>query len=289
MGACGVCQSCRLLKDSEEHTHPDIQSLPKPGERVIKIDDIRRLQDFFNATHKGVRLVILDHSEAMTAGASNALLKTLEEPNAGIYLILISDTPTRLLPTIKSRVQTLPLGNIDHTLSYNYVKDNTQGYDPALLLTLADFAPLAAAALPDKAWFAHRQSWLSTFIALQLDKRTVVQASDYWQGVLSFDEFMILTRLMVIELWRLGLSFAPTHTDIKADILALIQTLGLTECYLTGFGQLLDEIAQALAQNVQDKLAYDRLLAYMATPSFAKLQTPLQWHKTQTTATSLAP
>lgn len=269
LGACGVCENCRLLKDTKDHLHPDVQTLPKPSEHVIKIDDIRQLQDFFNGTHKGVRLVIIDNSERMTVAAANALLKTLEEPNAGIYLILISDMPARLLPTIKSRVQSLPLADIDHTVSYDYVKAAVDD-DPNLLLNLADFAPLAAKELPNQAWFAHRKAWLSTLIALQTGKREVIQASDYWQNTLSFDDFMVLSRLMSVELWRLGLGLPPLHTDIKKDILSLVATLGLNESYLTGFGGLLDELSQATAQNVQEKLAYDRLFVYMATPLSAK-------------------
>lgn len=285
LGACGACENCRLFKDTKEHLHPDVQTLPKSGERAIKIDDIRQLQDFFNGTHKGIRLVIIDNSETMTVAAANALLKTLEEPNAGIYLILITDMPARLLPTIKSRVQNLPLTDIDHTASYDYVKQAALDNDPDLLLNLADFAPLAAKDLPNKAWFIHRKAWLSTLIALQTGKRQVIQASDYWQKTLSFEDFMVLSRLMSIELWRLGLGLPPIHTDIKADIFSLVAALGLNEQYLTGFGELLDELTQATAQNVQEKLAYDRLFVYMATPLSAKSQPTMPPRKTQKTAT----
>jgi DNA polymerase-3 subunit delta' len=60
------------------------------------------------------RVVILDDADRMSEEAMNALLKTLEEPPEGTLLLLIASAPERLLPTIRSRCQTIffhPLGD----------------------------------------------------------------------------------------------------------------------------------------------------------------------------------
>ncbi|MDH3999340.1 MAG: DNA polymerase III subunit delta', partial [Desulfuromonadales bacterium] len=54
------------------------------------------------------KICLIDHAETMTTGASNALLKTLEEPRGDTILILLTDQPNRLLETIRSRCQVLP-------------------------------------------------------------------------------------------------------------------------------------------------------------------------------------
>ena len=53
------------------------------------------------------KAAIIEPAEAMTPSAANALLKTLEEPAEGTYLFLVSHQPEKLLPTIRSRCQSL--------------------------------------------------------------------------------------------------------------------------------------------------------------------------------------
>ncbi|MEK1886149.1 MAG: DNA polymerase III subunit delta' [Phyllobacterium sp.] len=75
----------------------------------ITIDEIRRVTHFLNRTsHDGSwRIVIVDPADDMNRNAANALLKTLEEPPQRTLFILISHSLGRLLPTIRSRCQSL--------------------------------------------------------------------------------------------------------------------------------------------------------------------------------------
>lgn len=267
-GACGVCDSCVWL---QAKTHPNFRHLPQASDDVIKIDEIRALQDFFATKSMGVRVVVFDGAETMTVGAANALLKTLEEPNGGVYLILITDYASKLLPTIKSRVQCLPLHQINHQQAYGYVDDylksNQHTIKADTLLTLSDFAPLMAIRLPSLAWYDKRVLWLKTYVALQLGTRQVVQASDYWQSILSFEDFLVLSRLMLLELWRLGLGMAGLHDDIKSKQLVakLVETRRIDGDKLNNLLFYLDDVAQATAQNVQEKQAYDALMYQLAS------------------------
>src|SRR5207248_297890 len=73
---------------------------------VITVDQVRRTVSFFGSTAGagGWRICIVDTAdELQLPQAANALLKVLEEPPANALLFLVSSTPARLLPTIRSR------------------------------------------------------------------------------------------------------------------------------------------------------------------------------------------
>ncbi|MBN9589791.1 MAG: hypothetical protein BGN85_03695 [Alphaproteobacteria bacterium 64-11] len=82
---------------------------------VLSVDEIRRLADFFGMTSGagGWRVAIVDTADDMNENAANALLKMLEEPPAHAMLLLLSNSPGRLLPTIRSRCQRLDLRPLD--------------------------------------------------------------------------------------------------------------------------------------------------------------------------------
>lgn len=82
------------------------------GDRIsaeIRIDDVRKLKSFFalSSADGGRRVVIVDAADEMNTNAANALLKLLEEPPSGAFLLLIAHQPSRLLPTIRSRCRVL--------------------------------------------------------------------------------------------------------------------------------------------------------------------------------------
>ena len=89
-------------------SHPDFIYL-EPLESEIQIAQIRDLNwklalKPFSAPQKAV---ILDQAHLMNQEAQNCFLKTLEEPRGDTFLILVTEYPDRLLPTIRSRVQTI--------------------------------------------------------------------------------------------------------------------------------------------------------------------------------------
>jgi DNA polymerase-3 subunit delta' len=103
-------------------SHPGLLVLkrainPRTGKlmTVLSVDEIRRLADFFGMTSGagGWRVAIVDTADDMNDNAANALLKMLEEPPGNAMLLLLSNTPGRLLPTIRSRCQRLDLRPLD--------------------------------------------------------------------------------------------------------------------------------------------------------------------------------
>src|SRR5438445_7036473 len=77
----------------------------------ILVEDTREIAGFFRLTaaEEGWRIVIVDGAEEMNRNAANALLKILEEPPRRALLLLVSHSPGRLLPTIRSRCRRFPL------------------------------------------------------------------------------------------------------------------------------------------------------------------------------------
>jgi len=90
--------------------HPDLH-LVAPEGNILRIDQIRALQhDLALSPVEGCyRVAIIEGMEKATAEASNALLKSLEEPPPSVVLILIAPEPEALLPTIVSRCQLIAL------------------------------------------------------------------------------------------------------------------------------------------------------------------------------------
>jgi DNA polymerase-3 subunit delta' len=82
---------------------------------VLSVDVVRRLAGFFGMTSGagGWRIAIVDTADDMNDNAANALLKMLEEPPARAMVIVLSNLPGRLLPTIRSRCQRIDLRPLD--------------------------------------------------------------------------------------------------------------------------------------------------------------------------------
>lgn len=298
LGACGRCQSCQWLRSG---THPSLQVLPITAMPVsaesqennevpssstkktkvdtksvkaisnaaltIKVDNIRALQPFIYQGGQGMRICVLDHAEKMTIAAANALLKTLEEPQAQVHLFLISDMPAKLLPTIKSRVQQLPLQTIEPSIARDYVVHelgstiNREVVSPIQieqLIQLANGAPLAATDLAKAAWYSKRALWLTTWQALRSGKRSSTAASDYWQAELSLPDFLKLTELMLIDIRRVCLGLDSSQKDIALS--TALEQYQPTDRALEALASQLQETKTALQQNVQEKFAYDKLM-----------------------------
>ncbi len=111
--ACGRCRGCELFAAG---THPDfkpVSFIPNDkGDKLrseLVVDQMRELGQWFSLTPQlgGAQVALITPADAMNLNASNALLKTLEEPARERYLLLVTDRPGRLPATIRSRCQRL--------------------------------------------------------------------------------------------------------------------------------------------------------------------------------------
>jgi DNA polymerase III subunit delta' len=136
--ACGQCRGCALLSAG---THPDFLDVSyalneKTGKLYndIVIDQIRRLSQWFSLTPQlgGAQVCIIHPADAMNFAASNALLKTLEEPSQQRFLILVTDSPGRLPATIRSRCQRVEFRLPEREQSLAWLKKQGHSDDAAL-------------------------------------------------------------------------------------------------------------------------------------------------------------
>lgn len=108
--ACDQCDSCHRVDKDE---HPDVHWVhPESKSRRIQIGQIRALEGAVRLKPgmARVKVGILADADCMTEEASNAFLKTLEEPPSQTILILLTSEPQRLLPTIVSRCLRIHFG-----------------------------------------------------------------------------------------------------------------------------------------------------------------------------------
>ncbi len=141
-------------------SHPDFRSLEptldttgKPR-AVIRVDEVRALQPLFRQTPSIAdwRVVIIDCADQLNIQAANALLKNLEEPPAQTLFFLVSHSPGRLLPTIRSRCRRLRFGRLSDAELTQIIDAQRPGAsreDIEIALAGADGLPSRALALID--------------------------------------------------------------------------------------------------------------------------------------------
>jgi DNA polymerase-3 subunit delta' len=108
---CNECDGCRRV---EAHKHPDTLWIePTSKSRQIKADEVRALVHRITQTsfEGGWKAGILLAADCMNTNSANILLKTLEEPPPKTILLLVTDSPQALLPTIISRCQKIVLSD----------------------------------------------------------------------------------------------------------------------------------------------------------------------------------
>jgi DNA polymerase-3 subunit delta' len=92
-----------IYEGKELTPHPFIKLVSPENNKEIKINQIREIIDFLKLKSKTGKVVIIEDAEKMNREASNALLKTLEEPPEKSLIILTTSNKSKILPTILSR------------------------------------------------------------------------------------------------------------------------------------------------------------------------------------------
>ena len=90
----------------ENETHANILHIKKkPDKKNIEIEQVREIIKFTNQSsfNNKSRFILIDDVEFLNANSSNALLKSLEEPNENVYFFLLFNSEMNILDTIKSR------------------------------------------------------------------------------------------------------------------------------------------------------------------------------------------
>lgn len=247
---------------------------PKSKSRVIRIDEIR---EFERRIHQSVgpnswRVGVIVDADRLNPAATNAFLKTLEEPPARTLLLLLSANPDSLLPTVVSRCVRIPLmGGLDLSNhgggelveALNTVGETGFGSVEAALCVKARFADILAArkAAADKAAD-------SAFKAEEKHLKGAVEGDWLKQREKEFEsmaraEYLNARNALfgVLECWfgdilraRIGaegLDF-PDHAGLSRRL-----GEGRAVDELLRRMEAIDELRQALDTNAQEQLALD--------------------------------
>ncbi len=287
VGAADPCLACRSCKRIERGNHPDVRLAGmasqgaglKPDEaarqRDLKIDTVRDwLADISLRPYEGRRRVFVLHdAEKLTEAASNAMLKTLEEPPPYATLILVAHTAGDLLPTIVSRCQPIKLRPAPRR---------------AIAAALSErFGLPAGEASLLAAWSGGRVGWALRMIdtpdelaarQAQLDELLAMQGQPRAAGFRWAEECAKAYRtgeqasvFAAIELWQswwrdvlLAAAGCPeqiAHIDRREAIVAAAGRHRLPEIY--AFVARLNDTARQLRENVNPQLALENALLHL--------------------------
>jgi len=162
---------------------------PEEEGKAIGIEAVRELARFqaLKSQYGRQRVIQLQPADALNPSSANALLKTLEEPAGDTILLLTTDRPMALLPTIRSRCQQVlfrPLPTAEPQTVAWLEQQREQGSDisAAELLQMAGGAPLLALALERDGILQLHDELLTDFSALAQGRANPVKLAEQWQG-----------------------------------------------------------------------------------------------------------
>ncbi|WP_328797774.1 DNA polymerase III subunit delta' [Marinobacter mangrovi] len=225
--ACGHCKQCELVAAG---THPDIRTYQPEDSKVIKVDQVRALGEFAVASPQVAhhKVIVLDSADQLNINAANALLKTLEEPNRDVTLILLQQSGRPLLPTIRSRCQSVLLAGPSQEqaeiwLASQVAGDEAQEADAetqARALRLASGAPVRALTFLAQGHVEAVDQCQEDFRQFLKSKRAPEDAAK------PFVKLGLETTLGLMERWaadlaRISVGGAPENPEV-ADILGYL-------------------------------------------------------------------
>ena len=183
---CGICQQCRRIALLQ---HADVLVIglndgrgDGPSRREVGIDEVREVQRqaSLRPFEGAYRVFIFDGAEHLSEEASNALLKTLEEPPPQVLILLSTSTEEALLPTIRSRcrrveLRPLPISAVAEELI------GSHSVDPETASQLARLSMgrlgWALTALSDPSMMERREAALDR--AAELSRATITDRFEY--------------------------------------------------------------------------------------------------------------
>lgn len=124
---CGQCLNCQQV---DKGVYADLYLVqPEEDSRVIKVEQAREMirQASLKPLKGDLKIFVIDQAECLNETAQNALLKTLEEPEAYTHFILIAYASEAILPTLRSRSQTI------HFISGDWSASDESGWRSAYL------------------------------------------------------------------------------------------------------------------------------------------------------------
>jgi DNA polymerase III subunit delta' len=252
-------------------THPDVLIVPPdPPQLLIKLGQVRQVIHvaYYRPPVEARRSFSIFTTSAFMKEAANSLLKVLEEPPDHTSIVLLTENPQELLPTIRSRavvhrLGALPASDLEAMLAER--RPELKPKDRALAARLAEGAVGRALSLDLGAYLTSRQDALVLL-------RTALRDPDYTQlfhatetyraGADGQEKTIILLRALgsLIEDLLLVVAGTPDlirNLDLGGDLERLAQ--GLTVDWIDGAARALVQVEQGMRRNLLRSLSLDAM------------------------------
>lgn len=182
---CDTCKDCILFLAK---THGDFYYFSSENNKAIGIEQIREItsEAYKKPQRNGVKVFIITDADKMSIAASNALLKTLEEPPGDSIFILTSERKRFLSPTILSRCQhfSFKIPDLKETREWLSASGeqvfSTQDITTAMIWSLG--APLLARDILENNLATEYQSYITLLLAFFSGQESLVALSKAWNG-----------------------------------------------------------------------------------------------------------
>ena len=285
--ACDRCASCRRANnftfpkpdDRDAHKemvfseHPDIGLVIPYGKNIL-VDAVRDLEREanFRPYEAKARFLLIDDADKMNDAASNALLKTLEEPPPTSYIFLITSRPDALLPTILSRCQTIRFAPIASDDVKNYLIETKQiaPDDAAVSAKLAAGSIGNAVSLDLEKFHRQREMMLKVLESLLVkqDRAVLLRTAEDMNDAKNKDNYDASLRVLetlIRDVWQLSLGADEadiTNTDIKSNLKKLAENVESKR--LARWLTEIETMRERFNVNLNRKIATDALFMQMA-------------------------
>lgn len=281
MPACGSCSACIRAgvfelpdaDDKDAHKkvffseHADV-GLIIPYKRNILVDAIRDLEREanFRPFEARARVFIIDEAHKMNDAASNALLKTLEEPPSTSHIFLMTSRPDSLLPTIRSRVQMLRFSPVDQTeIEHLLLKKHDCTQEEARLIARASNGSVALAMSVDPDAFRELHAEAVDVLRHAILDRDIVAVLIQSEKIgaratADFEAFLAMLQQLAYEVWAAKMLHGEGEATTQISELA-------EAADAVAIGEWINEIERirgTLAVNINKKSAADALFVKMA-------------------------
>ncbi|GAC1361301.1 MAG: hypothetical protein NVSMB3_09570 [Acidobacteriaceae bacterium] len=299
---CGVCRNCtriasaanlaemveaaaaareELRETDKKDTrvlvqpHPDVLIIPPdPPQLLIKLGQVRTLiQRGHYLPSEAPRKIFIFTASTFMKEAANSLLKMLEEPPPSVHIFLLSENPTELLPTMRSRCAHFRLGALPPEEIEMLLNDRRADLPPAQRALIARLAQGAAgrALSFDLATYTAARSDALLLIrnaATDADHTALFKMTEgYRAGAEGQAKTTALLRALALLLEDLLLLGAGTpelvrNVDLRSELERLSETL--TFPWIEEAARGLDQVYSGMRRNLLRSLSLDAFAAQLA-------------------------
>jgi DNA polymerase-3 subunit delta' len=262
---CGNCKSCKKIKS---RSHPDIIFI-EPTDQKIKIDTIRDIIKIVSLKpyEARYRLIIIKDADLMNLEASNALLKSLEEPPANTIFVLTTSRKHGLIDTILSRCyilnfKPLSFNKVSEVLNIKYDFEKSES---EILSILSDGDIEQAQIMGKKDWIKKREWIIDEFV--KIDKyggRELVLLSEK----ISIDKNRVTIFIKIIISFLRDIEIYKNNPDliVNKDKIKYIKKLSLelsSELVFKKF-HLITDVERSLKYNLNLKILIENMIFGLA-------------------------